>query len=120
MSPSPNVSRAYAMLIHEKSQRKVCLSSTSVNDSSALMSSRDIPQKFKRYGNLYCEYCRNKVHTNKTCYKLVGYPPGFKGKKKHEYQQANAAMSNNFYAKDDVFQATKNVNHYGAKQGMYN
>ncbi|XP_070020043.1 uncharacterized protein [Nicotiana sylvestris] len=89
MSPSPNVSRAYAMLINEENQRKVHMTNTpmnEVNDSTALMSSRDNSQKFKRYGNLYCEYCRIKGHTKDTCYKLVGYPPSFKGKKKQEYR----------------------------------
>lgn len=66
MSPSPSVSRAYAMLIHEESRGKVCISGTSmneINESAALMSSRDNSQKFKRYNNLYCEYCKNKGHT---------------------------------------------------------
>ncbi|XP_070015117.1 uncharacterized protein LOC142174490 [Nicotiana tabacum] len=88
MSPLPSVSRAYAMLINEENQRKVHMTNTpmnEVNDSTALMSSRDNSQKFKRYGNLYCEYCRTKGHTKDTCYKLVGYPPGLKGKKKQEY-----------------------------------
>ncbi|XP_070039062.1 uncharacterized protein [Nicotiana tomentosiformis] len=73
MSPSPSVSRAYAMLIHEESQRTVCTSGASMNEtneSTALMSSRDNSQKFKRHNNTYCEYCKNKGHTKDVCYKL--------------------------------------------------
>ncbi|XP_070020187.1 uncharacterized protein LOC142180866 [Nicotiana tabacum] len=122
LSPSPSVSHAYAMLIHEESQRKVCMTNThvnEVNDSTALMSSRDNPQKVKRYGNLSYEYCRIKGHTKDTCYKLVGYPPGFKGKKKHEYRQANAAMVDGFHAKDDMFQAATSADSNVARQGMH-
>ncbi|XP_070034904.1 uncharacterized protein [Nicotiana tomentosiformis] len=123
MSPSPSVSRTYAMLIHEESQRKVCMSNTPMNevsDSTALMSSRDNTQKFKRYGNLYCEYYRTKGHTKDTCYKLVGYPPGFKGKRKQEYRQTNSAMSDGFHAKDDMFQAATTADSNIARQGMHN
>ncbi|XP_070028671.1 uncharacterized protein [Nicotiana sylvestris] len=123
ISPSPIVSRAYAVLIDEENQRKVHMTNiplNEVNDSTALMSSRDNSQKFKKYGNLYCEYCRTKGHTKDTCYKLVGYPPGFKGKKKQEYRQANAAIGDVFHTKDDVIQATTTANSNVARQGMHN
>ncbi|XP_070015687.1 uncharacterized protein [Nicotiana sylvestris] len=108
--------------LHE-SQRKVCMTNTPMNevdDSSALMSSRDNPKKFKRYGNLYCEYCRTKGHNKDTCYKLVGDPHGFKGKKKQEYGKSNAAMGDGFHAKDDMFQATTITYSNVERQGMSN
>ncbi|XP_075076851.1 uncharacterized protein LOC142163464 [Nicotiana tabacum] len=86
-SLSPSVSRVYAMLINEENQRRVFETNShinvtnEVNDSTAPMSSRDSQSKFKRFNNLYYEYCQNKGHTRDTCYKLVGYPSGFKGKK---------------------------------------
>ncbi|OIT08605.1 hypothetical protein A4A49_63096, partial [Nicotiana attenuata] len=122
MSPSPSVSCAYAILINEENQRNVHMTNTpmnEVNDSTVLMSSRDNSQKFKRYGNLYCEYCRTKGHTKDTCYKLVGYPPGFKGKKKQEYRQVNAVTGDAFHAKDDMSQATTTADSNVARQGMH-
>ncbi|OIT31261.1 hypothetical protein A4A49_65891, partial [Nicotiana attenuata] len=88
------------MLINEENQRRVFETNSyinvtnEVNDSTALISFRDNPPKF-RFNNLYCEYCRNKGHTKKTCYKLAGYPSGFKGKRPQQYRQANMVVSDN-------------------------
>ncbi|XP_075076593.1 uncharacterized protein LOC142163228 [Nicotiana tabacum] len=123
MSPSPSVSRAYAMLINKKNQRKVCMTNTpmnEVNDSTALISSRNNSQKFKRYENLYCEFYRTKGHSKDTFYKLVGYPPSFKGKKKQEYRQANATIGDGFHAKDNVFQAATTADPNVERQGVHN
>ncbi|XP_070005085.1 uncharacterized protein [Nicotiana sylvestris] len=123
MSPSPSVSRAYAMLINKKNQRKVCMTNTpmnEVNDSTALISSRNNSQKFKRYENLYCEFYRTKGHSKDTFYKLVGYPPSFKGKKKQEYRQANATIGDGFHAKDNAFQAATTADPNVERQGVHN
>nr|XP_009794500.1 PREDICTED: uncharacterized protein LOC104241267 [Nicotiana sylvestris] len=96
------------MLINEENQRRVFETNShinvtnEVNDSTALMSSRNNQSKFKRFNNLYSEYCRNKKHTRDTCYKLVGYPSGLKGKKSQQYRQANMAMSDNSSGKNVV------------------
>ncbi|XP_070020294.1 uncharacterized protein [Nicotiana sylvestris] len=65
-SPSPSVSCVFAILINEENQRKVCLSNSQVNlasdmnDSTAFMNTKDSPAKFRKFNNLYCEYCRFK------------------------------------------------------------
>ncbi|XP_075096200.1 uncharacterized protein LOC142174318 [Nicotiana tabacum] len=86
-SPSPSVSRAFAMLINKENQRKVCVSNSQIslanemNESIVFMSTRGNRSKFKRLNDLYCEYCHFKGHSKDTCYKLHGYPPGYKGKR---------------------------------------
>ncbi|XP_075075565.1 uncharacterized protein LOC142162756 [Nicotiana tabacum] len=98
-SPSPSVRRAFAILINEENQWKVCFSNSQVNlasdmnDSTAFMSTKDSLAKFKKFNNLYCEYCRFNGHTKDTCYKLHGYPPSFKGKRNYQYRQANAVVN---------------------------
>ncbi|XP_070050292.1 uncharacterized protein [Nicotiana tomentosiformis] len=86
-SPPPSVSRAFEMLINEENQRKVCVSNFQIslanemNDSIVFMSTRGNQTKFKKFNDLYCEYCYFKGHIKDTCYKLHGYPPGYKGKR---------------------------------------
>uniref|UniRef100_A0A3Q7HAS0 Reverse transcriptase Ty1/copia-type domain-containing protein n=1 Tax=Solanum lycopersicum TaxID=4081 RepID=A0A3Q7HAS0_SOLLC len=43
--------------------------------------------------NLQCDYCKLKGHTKNVCYKLIGYPPGYKGKKKEDFPNANTAQN---------------------------
>ncbi|XP_070013598.1 uncharacterized protein [Nicotiana sylvestris] len=42
-----------------------------------------------RKNNLHYDYCNFKGHTRETCYKLNGYPPDFKPKKKCGFGTAN-------------------------------
>ncbi|XP_070022825.1 uncharacterized protein [Nicotiana sylvestris] len=86
-SPSPLVSRAFAMLINEENQRKFYVSNSHIslankmNESTVFMSTRGNQSKFKRQNDLYCDYCHFKGHSKDTCYKLHGYPLGYKGKR---------------------------------------
>lgn len=110
------------MVINEENQRRVFEINShnnvtnEVNDSIALMSSKDNQPKFRRFNNLYCEYCRNKGHTRETCYKLVGYLPGFKGKRQQQYRQANMDVSDDSFGKS----AAVNEDNVGMNQGMLN
>ncbi|XP_070010939.1 uncharacterized protein [Nicotiana sylvestris] len=91
-SPSLSVSRAFAMLIneegnfHEYKRKSV---------------------KVKRQNDLYCEYCPFKGHSKDTCYKLHGYPSGYKGKRQQQYKQANAAMNSNSHVQENAINKGK-------------
>ncbi|XP_070016003.1 uncharacterized protein [Nicotiana sylvestris] len=67
-SPSVSVSRAFAMLINEKNQRKVYVSNSQIslanemNESTIFMNTRGNQTKFKRLNDLYYEYCHFKGH----------------------------------------------------------
>lgn len=39
--------------------------------------------KGKRNWNLQCEHCKLKGHEKKNYYKIIGYPPNFKSKRKN-------------------------------------
>nr|XP_033515327.1 uncharacterized protein LOC117279826 [Nicotiana tomentosiformis] len=47
-----------------------------------------------RKNSLHYDYCNFKGHTRETCYKLNGYPPDFKPKKKGGFGTANFAQGN--------------------------
>ncbi|XP_075098891.1 uncharacterized protein LOC142175794 [Nicotiana tabacum] len=72
MSPSPTINKAYAMIISEESRRSLTTSTHTVDnqENTTLFSS----------GN---NGAYNPGHTRETCYKLNGYPPDFKSKKKY-------------------------------------
>lgn len=54
--------------------------------------------------------------TRATCYKLVGYLPGFKGKRRQQYRQANVVVGDDSFGKG----VGGNENNVGKSQGMLN
>lgn len=123
MTPSPSVSQAHAMLVHEESKRKICESSSytrnELDESTALMSVHDNQPRGKRFNNynnynnsyggsnntyggssnynsnLFCDICKKKGHSEGLCYRVIGYPTGYKGKKKPLIRLSNNVMGEN-------------------------
>ncbi|XP_070013826.1 uncharacterized protein [Nicotiana sylvestris] len=91
MSPLPSINEAYALLVDHESQRSFATYQQSMLitegiESTTLYSNRGNGDsggnyKFKK-SQIQCEYCHYKGHTKENCYKLIGYPPDFKTKKK--------------------------------------
>ncbi|XP_075107039.1 uncharacterized protein LOC142180021 [Nicotiana tabacum] len=87
----PSINKAYALLVDQESQRSLatCQQSMLITkgiESTTLYSNRENVAsggnyKFKK-GQYQCEYCHCKGHTKANCYKLIGYPPDFKTKRK--------------------------------------
>ncbi|KAH0773178.1 hypothetical protein KY290_010315 [Solanum tuberosum] len=105
MSPIPGVNQAYAMVISDECQR-FASNSNSMGMNSISMSGVDplamysrsggstnaqVPNKFKKNFGIVCEFCRCKVHTKDQCYKLIGYPPEYKSKRKAVNGAGNTA-----------------------------
>jgi len=115
MTPSPSVSQAHAMLVHGESQRKICETSSQggivsdLHESTVLMSLHNNQHRQKGFnsynnsgyssynGNSFCDLCKKKGHTQNICYRLIGYPPGYKGKKKPLFNQGNNNIGENVW-----------------------
>lgn len=52
------------------------------HDNHSVMYSKASSQKYKENNHLYCDVCKLRGHTKEVCYKVVGYLPGFKSKRK--------------------------------------
>ncbi|XP_019242594.1 PREDICTED: uncharacterized protein LOC109222729, partial [Nicotiana attenuata] len=90
MSPLPSINRAYSMLVDQESQRNLANMPQVAQVSEALKNLAMYSNKgtnstggYKQKRNqVQCEYCHYKGHSKENCYKLIGYPPNFKSRKK--------------------------------------
>ena len=92
MNPLPSVTTTYAMIMADESQRKTAETHSSREslDSKALYAGkgpyqRDTRnfQQQKKNRDQFCDYCKLQGHVKLNCYKLNGYPPDWKFKKKN-------------------------------------
>uniref|UniRef100_A0A3Q7JDI9 Reverse transcriptase Ty1/copia-type domain-containing protein n=1 Tax=Solanum lycopersicum TaxID=4081 RepID=A0A3Q7JDI9_SOLLC len=63
------------------------------NYESALYSRTNGNQKFTRNSHLYCDVCKIRGHNKDNCWKIVGYPPEFKFKKRKISEGGSAAYN---------------------------
>ncbi|XP_015162894.1 uncharacterized protein [Solanum tuberosum] len=82
--PIPSVNQAYSMMIEWESQRNMAHVAGSMTNMeiASLVAGRNGHPKLKKNWNSQCDYCRRTGHTRDNCYKLIGYPPDFKFRKK--------------------------------------
>ncbi|KAH0725360.1 hypothetical protein KY284_001225 [Solanum tuberosum] len=92
MSPLPNVNKAYVMIMANENQRatacthssKDMLESTTLYAGKGQHIQRNVrfPQTMKKNWDQICDYCKLQGHVILYCYRLNGYPPDWKFKKK--------------------------------------
>lgn len=90
--PIPSVNQAYSMILSDESQRSIVANTGVLGTSpTSLQGSFDVvmysrtsgtQNRFKKGYNLVCDFCKIKGHTRENCYKIIGYPPDFKFKRK--------------------------------------
>ncbi|XP_047270793.1 uncharacterized protein LOC124885150 [Capsicum annuum] len=109
MNPLPSIYQAYAMIVSDEGQRSVSanagiLGSNPVSTGyESAMFSKGVGstvynksgvqqgQRFKKNYNLQCEVCKIRGHTKENRWKVVGYPPDFKSKKKYGHNDVCGA-----------------------------
>lgn len=91
MNPLPSVSKAYAMIMADESQRTTAGTHTGKEtlDPVALYAGKGHPQRNPRNSqqkkkdwDQICDYCKVQGHVKLNCYRLNGYPPDWKFKKR--------------------------------------
>ncbi|XP_073045348.1 uncharacterized protein [Primulina eburnea] len=86
--PLPSISRVFALIVQEERQREIgghqgtilpnqSMAFTLKADQSQAQLSTRKPQKYQK-GRPFCTTCNIPGHTIDTCYKIHGYPPGYK------------------------------------------
>ena len=97
MDPMPPINRVFSLIVQEEQQRKTNFVSDSSNSTSTMAfavksdvtksggSGLQHPQNFnsnvskvQKRDRPYCTNCKTLGHTVDRCYKLHGYPPGYK------------------------------------------
>lgn len=126
MDPIPSINQVFALVSQEENQRKISIMNdpSGTTESMAFYAQEDTkrithtdarktlthqygrPQKKERPLCSYCGYSRHDVNK---CYKLCGYPPGYKPKQKaginiqnNSGNQANCEIVNQIFEPVDV------------------
>ena len=77
MDPFPFVIKAHSLFIQEETQRSV---TNLVRVESTVLATKSSGNNFKGKERPICTHCGKMGHTVDKCYKLHGFPPGFKFK----------------------------------------
>jgi hypothetical protein len=102
MDPLPSINKVFSLIIQEEKQREICVNPISHDTSSAMMTKSFLPKhspsthhestvymskpspKPKFFKQPYkkdhpmCSHCGVSGHTVEKCYRVHGFPPGFK------------------------------------------
>ncbi|XP_075654682.1 uncharacterized protein LOC142624823 [Castanea sativa] len=87
MEPSPSIDKAFSLVIQEERQRALGFNGGGPSvDSTALavktQGFNQVGKNTKGKGRPICSHCGKAGHFMEKCYKLIGFPPGFKEKGK--------------------------------------
>ena len=84
MEPSPSIDKAFSLAIQEERQRALGFNGGTLVDSTALavktQGFNQAGKSTKGKGRPVCSHCGKVGHFMEKCYKLVGFPPGYKQK----------------------------------------
>ena len=77
IDPLPSVNKAHSLFIQEEMQRSM---TNPVRVESTVLATKSSGNNFKGKERPICTHCGKMGHTVDKCYKLHGFPPGFKFK----------------------------------------
>ena len=85
MDPFPLMSKVYSLILQEESHKSVGHGNSGSSQSDTMAMYANSKGNFKGNGKKerpFCTHCNMSGHTIEKCYKLHGYPPGYKPKGK--------------------------------------
>ncbi|XP_075646895.1 uncharacterized protein LOC142617820 [Castanea sativa] len=114
MDPVPPLSKVFSLLLQDEKQRKVGSGHVLQSESAALVSkTANTYQKStstygkSKNGRPQCTHCGLMGHVVDKCYKLHGYPPGYKSKGKGQASANSVAVSATDHMVDDNVSLTR-------------
>ncbi|XP_019232006.1 PREDICTED: uncharacterized protein LOC109212783 [Nicotiana attenuata] len=125
--PLPTVNQAYSMVISDESQKTVAATSGILGANPAISTeSYDVAmytknmgnQRYKKNYNIQCDFCKIRGHSKENCFKIVGYPPDFKSKRKGpgSYNNGTRACPAAYNALAEIPQHQPNVSYQQESQ----
>ena len=134
MDPLPPINKVFSLISQEEKQRKVGSQSTPTTEMAFAMKSENSKKavvsnsnNFNNRGNKpfnnnrpFCTHCKYHRHTVERCYKIHGYPPGFRQKQKpqNNFNHANAAV-NQVSKQSDEREVANNAENGNFLQSLY-
>lgn len=94
MDPLPSINRVFSLMAQEEKQKSI---SNETQNSMAFLAKSSVPSRKPQSNNYkstnrdrpYCTHCNFQGHTVDKCYKLHGYPPGYKSNSAKNYNPRN-------------------------------
>ncbi|KAL4313244.1 hypothetical protein GQ457_01G015460 [Hibiscus cannabinus] len=83
MDPVPSITKVFSLIVEEKNQRSIAMNNSIVPEAAFVVKASHSSKKYRPQ----CNYCGLLGHTKDKCYKLHGYPLGYKTR--------NAVVSHN-------------------------
>ena len=93
MDPQPSVNKAHSLFIQEEIQRSV---TNSVRVESIVLATKSSSNNPKGKERPLCIHCGKFGHTVDKCYKLHGFPPGYKFKNRNMMAHQVSTVANQF------------------------
>ncbi|XP_061351052.1 uncharacterized protein LOC133296119 [Gastrolobium bilobum] len=86
LDPLPSLAKVFSLILQEERQCQISLSSPSsaisesplLNSTTAILPTPPLTAAAKGRSKPYCTYCHLSGHVREKCFKLHGYPPGYK------------------------------------------
>lgn len=118
MDPLPPINKVFSLIAQEEKQRQVGpqhISGIEPSNTMAFHAKHEAlnatPRlhKQQRKDRPFCTHCKAHGHTMEKCYKLHGFPPGFRHKHKF-HPDSNTSAITNQTSHDSLYDTTNNKN----------